>query len=161
VDGETILCAYHGWTFAADGRCRAMPAEPQQKPALLARCGARVYRAAALGGLGFGDLGSASAPWLSHWDLLVWRDRLRDIGRALAPCNWLQIMENSVDPSHIEWLHGRKRSAAAFPTRRALDLGVALSDRALLAGTARVRKVWEKLDSGEPAVALATVVTWC
>jgi len=22
-------------------------------------------------------------------------------------CNWLQIMENSVDPVHAEWLHGR------------------------------------------------------
>jgi hypothetical protein len=22
------------------------------------------------------------------------------------PCNWLQIMENSVDPHHVEWLHG-------------------------------------------------------
>jgi 5,5'-dehydrodivanillate O-demethylase len=23
-----------------------------------------------------------------------------------VPCNWLQIMENSVDPVHTEWLHG-------------------------------------------------------
>ncbi len=25
---------------------------------------------------------------------------------ATLPCNWLQIMENSVDPHHVEWLHG-------------------------------------------------------
>ena len=25
----------------------------------------------------------------------------------MLPCNWLQIMENSVDPHHVEWLHGR------------------------------------------------------
>ena len=31
---------------------------------------------------------------------------LRDIGYAVIPCNWLQIMENSVDPCHVEWLHG-------------------------------------------------------
>ena len=24
----------------------------------------------------------------------------------MIPCNWLQIMENSVDPVHTEWLHG-------------------------------------------------------
>ena len=24
----------------------------------------------------------------------------------LVPCNWLQIMENSLDPVHTEWLHG-------------------------------------------------------
>ena len=118
-------------------------------------------RAGGLGGLGFAYLGPASAPLLSHWDLLVSRDSLRDIGRALIPCNWLQIIENMVDLSHVEWLHGRRRSAAAFPTSRALDLGVALSDRALLSGTARLRNVWDTLDSGEPAVALATMVTWC
>ena len=28
------------------------------------------------------------------------------IGQALVPCNWLQIMENSLDPVHTEWLHG-------------------------------------------------------
>jgi 5,5'-dehydrodivanillate O-demethylase len=27
-------------------------------------------------------------------------------GQSLVPCNWLQIMENSVDPIHAEWLHG-------------------------------------------------------
>jgi 5,5'-dehydrodivanillate O-demethylase len=30
---------------------------------------------------------------------------LRDIGAAVIPCNWLQIMENSLDPVHVEWLH--------------------------------------------------------
>ena len=28
------------------------------------------------------------------------------LGRALLPVNWLQIMENSLDPIHTEWLHG-------------------------------------------------------
>ena len=28
------------------------------------------------------------------------------LGRAVVPCNWLQIMENSLDPVHTEWLHG-------------------------------------------------------
>ncbi|WP_295887762.1 aromatic ring-hydroxylating dioxygenase subunit alpha [uncultured Thiohalocapsa sp.] len=107
VDGETILCPYHGWTFAADGRCLAMPAESEQKPALLARCRATAYRAEELGGLIFAYLGPEPVPLLPRWDLLVWPDGLRDIGRALIPCNWLQIMENSVDPTHVEWLHGR------------------------------------------------------
>jgi 5,5'-dehydrodivanillate O-demethylase len=36
----------------------------------------------------------------------VWDDAVREIGAAVIPCNWLQIMENSVDPHHVEWLHG-------------------------------------------------------
>jgi 5,5'-dehydrodivanillate O-demethylase oxygenase subunit len=34
-------------------------------------------------------------------------DGVRDIGHAVLPCSWLQIMENAVDPHHVEWLHGR------------------------------------------------------
>jgi 5,5'-dehydrodivanillate O-demethylase len=31
---------------------------------------------------------------------------VRLLGTAIIPCNWLQIMENSVDSIHTEWLHG-------------------------------------------------------
>ena len=34
-------------------------------------------------------------------------DGVRDIGWADLPCNFVQIMENAVDPHHVEWLHGR------------------------------------------------------
>ena len=49
-------------------------------------------RAEELGGLIFAYLGPEPAPLLPRWNLLVWEDGLRDIGRALIPCNWLQIM---------------------------------------------------------------------
>ncbi|MCK6461166.1 MAG: aromatic ring-hydroxylating dioxygenase subunit alpha, partial [Planctomycetes bacterium] len=45
-----------------------------------------------------------------RWDVLAWEGALRDIGQATLPCNWLQIMENSVDPHHTEWLHGHHLS---------------------------------------------------
>ena len=31
---------------------------------------------------------------------------VRDVGATMIPCNWLQCMENSVDPTHAEYLHG-------------------------------------------------------
>jgi 5,5'-dehydrodivanillate O-demethylase len=30
---------------------------------------------------------------------------IRDIGVSVVNCNWVQIMENSLDPVHLEWLH--------------------------------------------------------
>jgi len=39
-----------------------------------------------------------------HWEAFV-KDGVRDIGWAVLPCNWLQIMENSLDPVHLEHLH--------------------------------------------------------
>jgi len=34
-------------------------------------------------------------------------DGYRDIGWADIPCNYVQVMENAVDPHHVEHLHGR------------------------------------------------------
>jgi 5,5'-dehydrodivanillate O-demethylase len=45
------------------------------------------------------------APLLPNWDFLTWDDVYYDIGSCLIPCNYLQIMENSLDPVHVEWLH--------------------------------------------------------
>ena len=65
------------------------------------------YPVAELGGLIFAYLGPAPAPLLPRYDLFVWPDVWRDIAHAELPCNFVQIMENSVDPYHVEWLHGR------------------------------------------------------
>ena len=47
-----------------------------------------------------------SKPLLPRIDGFVADGTIRMLGRALIPCNWLQIMENSLDPIHTEWLHG-------------------------------------------------------
>jgi len=106
VDDDGIACPYHGWRFGTDGRCLQMPAERsgEQK---LQRGDTRAALVSELGGMIFAYLGPDPAPLLPRYDLYVWDDVLRDVGRALIPCNWLQIMENSVDPTHVEWLHGQ------------------------------------------------------
>ncbi|MBI3596913.1 MAG: aromatic ring-hydroxylating dioxygenase subunit alpha [Nitrospirae bacterium] len=105
VEDDCIRCAYHGWLFDASGHCLDMPAEPRRAK-LMNRVKAKAYRVEALGGLLFAYLGPEPAPLLPHYDLFLWNGVLRDIGHTLIPCNWLQIMENSMDPHHVEWLHG-------------------------------------------------------
>ncbi len=122
VDGRALRCPYHGWAFAADGGCVEMPAEADN-PALRDRASIGAYRVETLGGLVFAYVGEAPAPLLPRYDLFVWGGVLRDVGQALLPCNWLQIMENSVDPTHVEWLHGhhlagvRARAGLSTPER--------------------------------------------
>src|SRR5207253_6149241 len=65
----------------------------------------RSYPIQDLGGLLLAYLGPLPEPLLPHWDLYVMEDVVRDVGYAVIPCNWLQIMENSLDPVHVEWLH--------------------------------------------------------
>ena len=32
VEGETIVCAYHGWAYDADGKCVRIPSIPPEHP---------------------------------------------------------------------------------------------------------------------------------
>jgi 5,5'-dehydrodivanillate O-demethylase len=60
-----------------------------------------------LGGLIYAYLGPRPAPLLPRWDVLVWEHGKRWVVKeSIIDCNWLQPMENSVDPSHLYWLHG-------------------------------------------------------
>lgn len=105
VDAEGIACPYHGWKFDRRGRCLALPAEPPDSP-LLDRVRLPAAHVESLGGLIWAYLGPEPAPLLPRFDLFTWDNCLRDIGQAMVPCHWLQIMENSVDPHHLEHLHG-------------------------------------------------------
>lgn len=99
-----IRCAYHGWAFDAEGRCVEQPNEEQH--ALKGKRATTAYPVQELGGLLFAYLGPLPAPLLPRFDGYVAPRAIRHIGKRMIPCNWLQIMENSVDPVHTEWLHG-------------------------------------------------------
>jgi 5,5'-dehydrodivanillate O-demethylase len=103
-EDDGLRCAYHGWKYDRTGRCAEMPAEPAGST-FKERIKIPAYPVEELGGLLFAYLGPEPAPLLPRWDLLVRDDALRDIGLAVVPCNWVQIMENGLDPVHVEWLH--------------------------------------------------------
>ena len=129
VDADGIRCPYHGWKFAPGGACLEMPASRPSRRAVAARPRRAAYRVAELGGLVFAYLGPEPAPLLPRYDLFVWHGRAaRRRARAVIPCNWLQIMENSVDPVHLEWLHGHH--LASVRTRLGLPRAHALPEAA-------------------------------
>jgi 5,5'-dehydrodivanillate O-demethylase len=105
VEAEGLRCGYHGWLFGVDGTCLDQPAE-LDKTTFKDRVRTDAGKAQELGGLVWAYLGPDPAPELPRFDVYV-MDGVRDIGWAELPCNWLQIMENAVDPHHVEWLHGR------------------------------------------------------
>lgn len=100
-----IRCAYHGWCFDKAGMCVEQPNESESHAARGTKL-ATAYPVQELGGLLFAYLGPEPAPLLPRFDGYVAARAIRHIGKRVIPCNWLQIMENSVDPVHTEWLHG-------------------------------------------------------
>ena len=106
-----IRCPYHGWQFDTRGTCLEQPFEADN-PVFRERVSTTAYPVQAMGGVLFAYLGPVSAekpaPLLPRFDGFVAEGAIRIMGRVVLPVNWLQIMENSLDPVHTEWLHGHQ-----------------------------------------------------
>jgi len=103
---DGIRCPYHGWQFDGAGRCLEQPNEPESSN-FKDKVSTSAYPVETLGGLLWAYLGPLPAPLIPRIDGFVVEPAVRILGRAVIPCNWLQIMENSVDAVHTEWLHGK------------------------------------------------------
>ncbi len=101
---DGLRCAYHGWKFGHGGVCLEQPSEPVESR-FKEKIKIPAYPVQELGGLVWAYLGPEPAPLLPRWDILVRDDMDRTIGVTHLPVNFLQIMENSMDPIHFEWLH--------------------------------------------------------
>ena len=103
---DGIRCPYHGWEMDAGGLCLDQPNETNHG-ALRGKPVTTGYPVQVLGGMIWAYLGPAPAPQLPRFEGFVTEPAIRHCGRALLSCNWLQCMENSADPVHTEWLHGK------------------------------------------------------
>jgi len=96
-----LRCAYHGWTYDTEGRTVDTPFEPTCLHIKLT-----AYPVQEMAGLLFAYLGPQPAPLLPRYDLFVRDDLDKSVNVAMLNCNWLQCMDNSMDPVHFEHLHG-------------------------------------------------------
>ena len=102
-----LRCMYHGWRYDETGQCIEQPFEETVRPEARFKDKIKLkgYPAEALGGMIFAYMGPAPAPLLPRWDAMVWDNVVRDVTLAILPSNWLQCVENSLDPVHTEWIH--------------------------------------------------------
>ena len=106
IDNDGLRCPYHGWKYDVTGKCLDQPAEP---PGSTYKDSIQhaAYPVQEAGGVLFGYLGPAPAPLLPRYDVLAREDWVRRVEvHPVLDCNWLQPMENAVDPAHLYWLHG-------------------------------------------------------
>lgn len=112
VHGETIRCMYHGWRFDGKGACVERPAEKEAKPPAAANIAA--YPVREYCGLVFAWLGQGEAP---EFDLPR-KDCLEAEGVTIVATreswriNWFQQIENSLDATHVSFVHRALRVAS-------------------------------------------------
>lgn len=114
VEDDGIRCPYHGWLFAADGRCLDQPCEPD-RGRNRERYRQPWYPVVEYHGLVFAYLGPPDRePVFPRYAIfedlgpdeeIVVVDHFAFGGPPVAPCNWFQTHENAMDPYHVFILH--------------------------------------------------------
>ena len=105
-EGDGLRCPFHGWKFAADGRCLETPAEAMGST-LCQRVRQRSYPVAVHAGVVFawlGDEGSVPGA-LPQLDCFAAPSSHSFAFKGLWQCNWLQAFEVGIDPAHASFLH--------------------------------------------------------
>ena len=106
VGDKGIRCCYHGWLFDCDGTILETPGEPADST-LKDRLFHGAYPVQEAHGLVFAYMGPPEAiPAFPTYDSVVRPGyRVMPGQKWSYPCNWLQIMENTMDPAHTAFLH--------------------------------------------------------
>jgi phenylpropionate dioxygenase-like ring-hydroxylating dioxygenase large terminal subunit len=104
VEGEEIVCAYHGLRYGPDGRCRKIPAQPDAKPPV--RFGLTMFPAMERYGLVWTCLypeAASSIPPMPAWDDPTFQPILPPSIDIAASAG--RQVEGFVDVAHFAFVH--------------------------------------------------------
>ncbi len=106
VSERGIRCCYHGWLFDVDGAILEMPGEPEESTYKDRLCHG-AYPTHEYSGTIFAYMGPPDQvptfPLMDTYEREGYR--LMPGKKYNYPCNWLQILENAMDPVHTSFLH--------------------------------------------------------
>ncbi|MEE9143938.1 MAG: Rieske 2Fe-2S domain-containing protein [Candidatus Binatia bacterium] len=100
-----LRCRYHGWVYDINGNVLETPGEPRESK-LKESLNHLSYQVEELGGLVFTYLGPQPAPLLPRFHFLAAEGEHRVFIQGFGNCNFLQAVENGIDPFHTSFLHG-------------------------------------------------------
>ena len=105
IEEGGIRCSYHGWKYGLDGTVLDTPCEPPASQVKKKAC-LGAYPVIEYKGLAFTYMGpSDSIPPFPVCDTFDEEGDEMIPYLIKSPCNWLQVMENAVDPFHVVYLH--------------------------------------------------------
>ena len=102
--GDKLVCAYHGWRFAADGRCVEIPSQPDVSAP--ARAVAREYAARERYGLVWVCAGEPAGDVLPFPEYADPQLRKVICGPYEVATSGPRIVENFLDMAHFGFVHG-------------------------------------------------------
>ncbi|MGE5540171.1 MAG: Rieske 2Fe-2S domain-containing protein [Gemmatimonas sp.] len=147
VEPDGIRCPYHGWKFDVARKCLEQPFEPGNTR-LRERVAPSEYLVEEMAGLFWAYMGPKPAPLLPRWEAAVSTRGTRRLNvLPIIDCNWLQIVENSVDPTHTHYLHAHMmialgiRDKGAYHARPIQDFDFEIVHEDTWTGVRKIR-IW-------------------
>ena len=129
IEERGLRCCYHGWLFDCDGTILETPGEPPNST-LKDRLFHGAYPVHEYKGLVFAFMGPLDRkPPFPMYDAYDVPGINLEVGtKNIKHCNWLQVMDNVVDPVHEVFLHARAsiihfNDAKGRPVTALLDVG--------------------------------------
>jgi 5,5'-dehydrodivanillate O-demethylase oxygenase subunit len=106
LENGGLRCPYHGWLWDKAGKCLEQPFEPAESM-MKHVVRTKAYPVQRIAGLLFAYMGPDPVPLFPRYDVFAREDGTRHISvQPMIDCNWLQAQENSLDPTHVYYLHG-------------------------------------------------------
>ena len=99
-----LRCAFHGWLFDHHGNCLQQPAEPEDSN-FHNKITHTAYPCIERNGIIFTYMGTGNPPPLPAFDCFEAPDEFTFAFKGFVDCNWLQLNEVGIDPSHASFLH--------------------------------------------------------
>ena len=106
IEAGGIRCCYHGWVYDVEGRCIEQPGEPPGSD-FKNKIKLKSYPVRELGGMIWAYMGKGKPPELNNYHFLLRTDGERVYAGYVRECNYMQQLENGLDPVHATVLHGR------------------------------------------------------
>ena len=106
LEGDTVVCGYHGLTFDCTGRCTDSPTQRGMTPKRAVVKSYPVVDRYRLLWIWMGDPKLADPDEIfeiENFDNPTWG--YTDGGTLPIACNYLWVCDNLLDPSHVAWVH--------------------------------------------------------
>ncbi|MFY9658423.1 MAG: aromatic ring-hydroxylating dioxygenase subunit alpha [Methylocystis sp.] len=105
VEAGEIQCPFHGWSFAADGRCLATPWNPEAKRENLSATALPVREA---GGVLWLFTGRGPAPSEPVPPDALLQPKAHVFAQSVVwKAHWTRVMENMLDSPHVAFVHSK------------------------------------------------------
>ena len=100
-----LRCIFHAWKIDVSGKVVDVPAEGERSADFASRIKVNHYPTFEGGGLLWVFLGAGAPPPRPPLPFIDIADENIFITRSIAPCNWLQGVEGTIDSVHVGTLH--------------------------------------------------------